>query len=335
MGFSPEFNTSSHSYHPAIIGTLKNAFPFCLSHGGQNLYHHFSHSSFGTEAVFQKTYGDPLFIAGIHNVDHISGITAHTIHLALLQIVGGDKLIILLLMELHMNPFKGRHFQRDIILWAVRWYCKYGISYRELQEMLAERGVNVDHSTIYRWVQRYAPEMEKRLRWYWRNPSDLCPWHMDETYVKVNGRWAYLYRAVDSRGRTVDFYLSSRRNSKAAYRFLGKILNNVKKWQIPRFINTDKAPAYGRALALLKREGRCPSDVEHRQIKYRNNVIECDHGKLKRIIGATLGFKSMKTAYATIKGIEVMRALRKGQASAFYYGDPLGEMRLVSRVFEM
>ncbi|STW26170.1 transposase [Klebsiella michiganensis] len=85
---------------------------------------------------------------------------------------------------------------------------------------------------------------------------------MDETYVKVNGRWAYLYRAVDSRGRTVDFYLSSRRNSKAAYRFLGKILNNVKKWQIPRFINTDKAPAYGRALALLKREGRCPSDVE-------------------------------------------------------------------------
>ncbi|HIF7365703.1 TPA: IS6 family transposase, partial [Klebsiella pneumoniae] len=165
-----------------------------------------------------------------------------------------------------MNPYKGRHFQRDIILWAVRWYCKYGISYRELQEMLAERGVNVDHSTIYRWVQRYAPEMEKRLRWYWRNPSDLCPWHMDETYVKVNGRWAYLYRAVDSRGRTVDFYLSSRRNSKAAYRFLGKILNNVKKWQIPRFINTDKTPAYGRALALLKREGRCPSDVEHRQI---------------------------------------------------------------------
>ncbi len=140
---------------------------------------------------------------------------------------------------------------------------------------------------------------------------------------------------IDSAAPAVDFYLSSRRNSKAAYRFLGKILNNVKKWQIPRFINTDKAPAYGRALALLKREGRCPSDVEHRQIKYRNNVIECDHGKLKRIIDATLGFKSMKTAYATIKGIEVMRALRKGQASAFYYGDPLGEMRLVSRVFEM
>ncbi|PJW96364.1 IS6 family transposase, partial [Escherichia coli] len=111
-------------------------------------------------------------------------------------------------------------------------------------------------------------------------------------YVKFNGRWAFLSRAVNSRGRTVYFYLSSRRNSKAAYRFLVKILNRVKKWQSPHFINPAKAPAYGRALALLKREGRCPSDVEHRQIKYRNNVIECGHGKLKRIIGAPLGFKS-------------------------------------------
>ncbi|KTQ46874.1 IS6 family transposase [Enterobacter cancerogenus] len=168
-----------------------------------------------------------------------------------------------------MNPFKGRHFQRDIILWAVRWYCKYGISYRELQEMLAERCVNVDHSTLYRWVQRYAPEMEKRLRWYGRNPSGFCSWRLDETYIKVNGRWAYLYRAVDSKGRTIDFYLSPRRNS-----------------------------------------------------------------KLKRIISATLGFKSMKTAYATIKVIEVMRALRKGQAASFYFDHPLGEMRLVNRVFE-
>ncbi len=108
-----------------------------------------------------------------------------------------------------MNPFHGRHFQGEIILWAVRWYCKYGISYRELQEMLSERGVNVNHTTIYRWVQRYAPEIEKRLRWYWRNPTHLGTWHIDETYVKVNGRWSYLYRAVDQRGFTIDFYLSS------------------------------------------------------------------------------------------------------------------------------
>lgn len=130
-----------------------------------------------------------------------------------------------------MNVFKGRHFQRDIILWAVRWYCEYGISYRELQEMLTERGVNVDHTTIYRWVQRYAPEMEKRLRWYWRNPSGFRTWHFNETYIKVNGRWAYLYRAVDSKGRSIVFYHSPRHNSKAAYHFLGKILNNVKGGQ--------------------------------------------------------------------------------------------------------
>jgi len=232
-----------------------------------------------------------------------------------------------------MNSFRGRHFQGEIILWAVRWYCKYGISYRELQEMLAERGVNINHTTIYRWVQRYAPEMEKRLRWYWRNPTDLYSWHLDETYVKVNGKWAYLYRAVDQRGHTFDFYLSSRRNTHAAYCFLGKILNNVKKWQIPRVMNTDKAHTYGRAISRLKQEGKCPQDLEHRQVKYKNNVIECDHGKLKRIIKATLGFKSRKTAYATIKGIEVMRALRKGQASIFYKANPLGEVWLVNRVF--
>lgn len=97
----------------------------------------------------------------------------------------------------------------------------------------------------------------------------------------------------------------------------------------------DKALTYDRALALLKREDRCPSDVEHQQIMYRNNVIECDNGKLKRIIGATLGFKFIKTAYATIKGIEMMRALRKGQASPFYFGASLSEMHLISRVFEI
>ncbi len=144
----------------------------------------------------------------------------------------------------------------------------------------------------------------------------------------------HLYRAVDSRGCTIDFYLSSRRHTKAAYRFMGKLLNNTKRLQIPGLINTDKAPTYGRVLALLKREGKCPQHVHHRQIQYRNNIIECDHGKLKRIINATLGFKSMKTAYATIKGIEVMRALQKGQVESFYLGHPLGEMRLVSRVFE-
>ncbi|OTA14230.1 integrase [Xenorhabdus vietnamensis] len=107
----------------------------------------------------------------------------------------------------------------------------------------------------------------------------------------------------------------------------------MKKWQIPKVINTDKAAPYARALNILKFEGKCPFHVEHRQIKYHNNVIECDQGNLKRIINPTLGFKPIKTSPATIKGIEVMRALRKGQAESFYYGQPLGEVRLVNRVF--
>ena len=114
-----------------------------------------------------------------------------------------------------MSDFKGRHFGGEIVLWAVRWYCRYGISYRDLEQMMAERGVSVDHSTIYRWVQRYAPEIEKRLRWHWRRPRSGS-WRVDETYVKVRGKWSYLYRAVDKLGNTIDFYLSPTRNTMAA-----------------------------------------------------------------------------------------------------------------------
>ena len=90
-----------------------------------------------------------------------------------------------------MNDFKGRHFRGEIVLWAVRWYCRYAVSYRDLEAMMTERGVAVDHTTIYRWVQRFAPEIEKRLRWQWRRPGSGS-WRIDETYVKVRGRWAYL-----------------------------------------------------------------------------------------------------------------------------------------------
>ena len=106
-----------------------------------------------------------------------------------------------------MSEFKWRHFEGEIILWAVRWYCRHGISYRDLEQMMGERGVGVDHSTIYRWVQKYAPEIEKRLRWQWRCPRSTS-WRVDETYVKVRGKWTYLYRALDKEGNTIDFYLS-------------------------------------------------------------------------------------------------------------------------------
>ncbi len=170
-----------------------------------------------------------------------------------------------------IHGFKWRHFRGEIIPWAVRWYCRYGVSYRDLEEMLEERGVAVDHTTIYRWVQAYAPEIERRLRWHCR-PSGLSrSWHVDETNIKVKGRWAYLHRAVDSRGDTVDFHLSQTRNANAVKRLL---------------------------------------------------------------IKPTLGFKSMKTACATIKGFEAMRSLRKKQARAFQLQPgKRGEVRLVERAF--
>jgi transposase-like protein len=232
-----------------------------------------------------------------------------------------------------MSEFKGRHFEGEVVLWAVRWYCRYGVSYRDLEQMMAERGVSVDHSTIFRWVQRYAPEIERRLRWQWRQPRSDS-WRVDETYVKVRGRWTYLYRAVDKHGATIDFYLSPTRNTKAAKRFLGKALKGLKAWEMPRVINTDRAPAYGAALAELKAEGKCPKGTQHRQVKYLNNVLEADHGKLKQLIRPVRGFKTLKTAYATIKGFEVMRALKKGQAGLFNLtGDARGEARLIERIF--
>ena len=235
--------------------------------------------------------------------------------------------------ERAMSDFKGRHFEGEVVLWAVRWYCRYGVSYRDLEQMMGERGVSVDHSTIYRWVQKYAPEIEKRLRWQWRGPRSTS-WRIDETYVKVRGQWAYLYRAVDKHGNTIDFYLSPTRNTAAAKRFLGKALSGLKDWEKPRVINTDKAPTYAAALTELKKEGRCPEETLHRQVKYMNNIIESDHGKLKQLIRPVRGFKTLKTAYATIKGFEVMRALRKGQASAFNITrDIRGEARIVERAF--
>jgi transposase-like protein len=234
-----------------------------------------------------------------------------------------------------MDDFKGRQFKGEIILWAVRWYCKYGISYRELKEMLEERGVELDHTTVYRWVQHYAPELQKRLKWYVKSGFHLS-WRVDETYIKIKGKWAYLYRAIDKDGDTIDFYLSPTRNAKAAKRFLGKALAQRKEWEKPRVINTDKAAAYGVAIQELKQEGKLPKETEHRQVKYLNNVVEADHGKLKRLIKPTLGFKSMKTAYATLKGFEAMRSLKKGQARVFQVQPGiLGEVRLVERCFHL
>ena len=137
--------------------------------------------------------------------------------------------------------------------------------------------------------------LTRRLRWQWRWPRSRS-WRIDETYAKVRGKWAYLYRALDKLGNTIDFYLSATRNTKAAKRFLGKALKGLKDWEQPDVLNTDKAPTYAATIAELKAEGKCPTETRHRQVKYLNNVIEADHGKLKLLIRPVRGFKTLKTA---------------------------------------
>lgn len=221
-----------------------------------------------------------------------------------------------------MDDFKWRHFAGEVILHGVRWYCKYGISYRDLEEMMEERGIHVDHTTLYRWVQRYAPEMEKRLRWYWQG-GYTGSWRVDETYVKVKGEWQYLYRAVDQNGKTIDFYLSRTRNVSAATLFLKKAIRAMQTYEEPHTITTDKNPTYAVAIERINAQRKGEPPIHHRTIKYLNNIVEADHGKLKRLIKPTLGFKSKKTAYATIKGFEVMRMFKKGQFHAWLYGEGL------------
>ena len=154
------------------------------------------------------------------------------------------------------------------------------------------------------------------------------------TYERSLQRSPYLYRAVDKHGNTIDFYLSPTRTTAAAKRFLGKTLNGLKDWEKPTVINTDKASTYAAALAELKKEGRCPEETLHRQVRYLNTIIEADHGKLKPLIRPVRGFKTLTTASATIKGFEVMHALRKAQASAFNITrDIRGEARIVERAF--
>ncbi|ANY83388.1 transposase (plasmid) [Microvirga ossetica] len=228
-----------------------------------------------------------------------------------------------------MSLFKRRRFPVEIILLCVRWYCKYGISYRDLAEMMSERGVAVDPSTIFRWVQRYAPEIETRIRPY-RGPRSGS-WRVDETYVRVGGKWKYLFRAVDKYGRLIAFMLSDRRNANAAYRFLCKALKAMSHYP-PSSITTDKLASYPRAILRLQNEGLLSKDVEHRTSKYLNNILEADHGALKRVIRPTRGFQTMKTAAATLTDFEIMRMIRRGHCIQ-REGRATGEIRLVNQLF--
>jgi transposase-like protein len=211
------------------------------------------------------------------------------------------------------NPFKWRHFAPDIILLCVRWYLKYQISLRDVEEMLSERGLDIDHTTIHRWVIRYSPEIGKKIRPHLKPTNDS--WRLDETYLKVKGDQVYLYRIVDSKGDTVDFLLSRTRDKRAAKRLLRKALAS-KHNQMPRVITTDKYPATEVAIQEELYAGTLSVSVEHRMCQYLNNTVEQDHRFIKRRTGPMLGFKKFRTAYSTLIGIETMHMLRKQQTGS-------------------
>ena len=178
------------------------------------------------------------------------------------------------------QPIRWKHFQGEIILLCVRWYLKYALSYRNLEEIMLERGLAVDHTTIYRWVMIYAPQIEEKARKHLKSTNDS--WRVDETYIKVKGKWKYLYRAVDSDGNTLEFMFSAKRDHKAAKRFLKKAFL-AKYNQEPRVINVDKNPAYPAAIEELKKEEILSNEGELRQKKYLNNIIEQDHRFPKKL----------------------------------------------------
>ena len=206
-----------------------------------------------------------------------------------------------------MIDFKGHRFEREIILLCVRWYLAYSLSYRNLKEMMAERGVTVDPSNIYRWVQKFTPKLEAAFR-KGRKPPVGKSWRMDETYIKIKGKWRYLYRAVDKAGRTIDFLLTAQRDKKAALRFFKKA---VRQDGLPEKVTIDKSGANTAALETLIEE--TGAAIEIRQTKYLNNLVEQDHRAVKRIVRPMLGFKSFGSARITLQGIELMHMIKKRQ----------------------
>lgn len=195
---------------------------------------------------------------------------------------------------------------------------------------MAERGLGVDHSTIARWVLRYAPILSQRMRHHVRYPNRS--WRVDETYVRVAGKWTYLYRALDSEGNTIDFMLSPHRDHVAAKHFLQLALWRVGHLR-PRVINVDGHPAYPSVIAELKHTGELPKICRCRCSPYMNNVIEQDHRFIKKRIVASQWFRSVEGALNTIQGYEAMHVIRKGQIRWLKKDDVAGQIRFINRAF--
>ena len=196
--------------------------------------------------------------------------------------------------------------------------------------MMTERGLSLDHTTIYRWVQHYAPEIDKRSRPHLKKSNDS--WRVDETYVKVRGKWMYLYRAVDSSGQTLDFQLNETRSARAAKRFFKKMLGS-RHISTPRVINVDQNAAYPRAIQDLKKDKLLPEGCHLRPVKYLNNIVEQDHRFIKRRVKPGLGFHSYPTAWRTLQGYEMMHMIRKGQIQGVGKGNIQAQNQFIAGLF--
>lgn len=206
--------------------------------------------------------------------------------------------------------FWKRKFEPQVIVTCVRWYLRFCLSLRDLEELMAERGLAVDHTTIWRWAQAYGPEVNRRLHGEVKRKSST--WHMDETFVRIAGKWKYLFRAVDAHGQTVDFYLSDTRDREAAKLFLKRALANSDN-RPPHVFARDGLRSYPAAIRELQAEGHVGRHCRQRTRRYGNNRIESDHRHVKRRLRAMQGPRTGATAWAVIQGIEAAQMIRKGQ----------------------
>jgi transposase, IS6 family len=228
------------------------------------------------------------------------------------------------------SPFKWRHFEPSLILLCVRRYCRYQLSYRDVEEMMRERGLDVDYSTVFRWVQRYAPEINNRIRPHLKMSG--TSYRVDETYIKVGKACKYLYRAVDKEGQTIEFMLSAKRDVSAAKRFFKKMMRAEHR-RLPFSISVDKNAAYPEAFSTSQAERVVPQDCKLRRVKYLNNVIEQDHRFVKKKVRASQCFKSFHAAERTLEGIESINMMRKGQVKRLAGRDAQGQAKFVESLF--
>jgi transposase-like protein len=209
-------------------------------------------------------------------------------------------------------------------------YCRFQLSYRDVEEMMCERGLDVDHSTVFRWVQRYAPEINKRIRQHLKMSG--TSFRVDETYIKVGKTCKYLYRAVDKEGQTIEFMLSAKRDVSAAKRFFKKMMRAEHR-RLPFSISVDKNAAYPEACSASQVEKIVPKDCKLRRVKYLNNVIEQDHRFVKKKVRASQCFKHFHTAERTLEGLEAINMIRKGQVKRLAGSDAQGQAKFVASLF--